>query len=178
MSFKQAFIAELKFESDKTRKVLERIPMDKADWKPHAKSMSIGRLSTHTAELFDFITTILTTDELNFATRDYKPHTAANSEELLSIADTKLREALKALEAADDAEFDKMWTMRNGDHIIFTMPIFTMPKKVAIRNLAFNHQYHHRGQLTVYLRLLDVPVPGVYGPSADETFAPAAASLK
>jgi uncharacterized damage-inducible protein DinB len=164
MAIKDAFIAELKHESSLTRKILERVPLDKKDWKPHEKSMTIGRLATHIAETMHWTTAIVKADEFDFAA-DPAPvrHTAASSEELLSIFDKNLAEALESLSQADDETMNKIWSIKRGDQVIMASP-----KKVAIRGWAFSHLIHHRGQLSVYLRLLDVPVPGMYGPTADE----------
>jgi uncharacterized damage-inducible protein DinB len=171
MSQKHALIAELKMEAASTRKMLERVPTDKNEWRPHEKSMKLGTLATHIAELPGWTTMVLNTDELNFATFDHKVVTAASSEELTARHDEHVNKAVASLEHASDEEFEKMWTMRNGDHVIFTLP-----KKVVIRSFAYNHVYHHRGQLSAYLRLLNIPVPGMYGPSYDEMPAPAAAA--
>lgn len=164
MAIKDAFIAELKFESSLTRKMLERTPMDKKDWKPHEKSMSLGRLATHIAETVHWVTSIARMDVFDFA-KDYpfKPESAASSGELINRFETHLKEAFSDLEGMSDGDFDKIWTVKNGEQVMFQTP-----KKVAVRGWAFSHLIHHRGQLSVYLRLLDVPVPGMYGPSADE----------
>lgn len=163
MSQKQALIAELKMEAANTRKILERVPSEKNDWKPHAKSMSLGRLATHVAEIPSWVTTALATDELDFAKSPYESHVAASREELLGILDKNLAEGIQTLENTDEAEYEKMWSMRNGEQVYFTLP-----KKVVLRTFAYSHNFHHRAQLGVYLRLLDVAVPGMYGPTADE----------
>jgi uncharacterized damage-inducible protein DinB len=163
MSLNRSLIAELQQEAANTRKMLERVPTEKNDWQPHNKSMKMGRLATHIAELSGWTTMIMETDELNFANFDYKPVMAATSEELLAKHDESLAQAIASLEKMTDADFDKMWTMRNGDHVHFVLP-----KKAVLRSWAYSHLYHHRGQLSVYLRMLDIPVPGMYGPSADE----------
>ncbi len=168
MSLNKSLIAELQNEAANTRKMLERVPVDKNDWKPHKKSMELGRLARHVADLPSWITVTLTTDELDFAKFEYKPHMAATNEELVSILDTMVQKATETLENASEEEFNKMWTLRNGDHVILTLP-----KKAVLRSFALSHMYHHRGQLSVYLRLLDVPVPGMYGPSADDMPSPA-----
>jgi len=169
MSKKIAFIAELQNEAASSRKMLERVPTDKNDWAPHEKSMKLGRLSTHVAELPGWVAMAVNADELDFLKMDYKPLTNPTQEELLALHDENVRKATEALENASDEVFEQMWTLRRGDHIIFTMP-----KKVVLRSMAFNHMVHHRGQLSVYLRLLDVPVPGMYGPSADDKAVPVA----
>lgn len=164
MSIKDAFIAELKFESSLTKKMLEKVPMDKRDWKPHERSMSLGRLATHIAQTTHWVTSVAHIDDFDFR-KDY-PFTstsAANNEELLGIFQTNLDAALEDLSNMSDEDFNKTWIVRNGEQVLFQIP-----KKVAVRGWAFSHMIHHRGQLSVYLRLLEVPVPGMYGPSADE----------
>ena len=163
MSYNMGLIAELKMEAASTKKMLERVPVEKNDWKPHDKSMKMGRLATHVAELPGWIAMTMNTDELDLGAMDYKPVMATSTEDMISRLDENVNKALGALENAKDEDFDKMWTLRNGAHVIFTMP-----KKAVIRSMAFSHHYHHRGQLSVYLRLLDIPVPGMYGPSADD----------
>lgn len=165
MSLNKSLIAELKMEAGNTRKMLERVPVNNAEWAPHGKSTKIGRLATHVADTPGWITTILSSGEFNIATDKFGKGiaVASSGEELLAIHDETIAKATESLENATDEDFEKMWTFRAGDHVIFTLP-----KKVAIRTLALNHFIHHRGQLSVYLRLNDVPVPGMYGPSADE----------
>jgi uncharacterized damage-inducible protein DinB len=164
MSRNEALIAELKHESAMTKKMLERVPLDKKDWKPHDKSMTLGRLATHVAEIPHWASDIIHIDDFDF-TKHYKSGgTAASQEELIKIFQEKLDKAIADLEKMDDESFNKIWTVRSGDQVYYTLP-----KKVAVRGWAFSHLYHHRGQLSVYLRLLDVPVPGMYGPSADES---------
>ena len=166
MSYNKGLIAELQMEAASTKKMLERVPVDKNDWKPHEKSMKMGRLATHVAELPGWIAMTMGTDELDLSKMDYKPVMPNTTEELTANLDANVNKAVAALENAKDEDFDKMWTLRNGDHVIFTMP-----KKAVIRSMAYSHHYHHRGQLSVYLRLLDIPVPGMYGPSADDVRA-------
>ena len=166
MSHNKGLIAELKMEAAATRKMLEHVPTDKNDWKPHEKSMKLGNLAAHVADLPVWIVFTMNADELDLSKMDYKPNIATSTADLLANLDTKVDQAMAALEKASDEDFDKMWTLRNGEHVIFSMP-----KKVVIRSMALSHHYHHRGQLSVYLRLLDVHVPGMYGPSADEMAA-------
>ena len=163
MSMNQGLIAELKMETASTKKMLERVPTDKNDWKPHTKSMKLGNLANHVAELPGWIAMTMATDELDLSTMDYKPTIPTTSAELTGKLDENVNKAVAALEAAKDEDFGKMWTLRNGAHVIFSMP-----KIAVIRSMAYSHHYHHRGQLSVYLRLLDIPVPGMYGPSYDE----------
>ncbi len=161
-SLNQALIMELQYEAGSTRKMLEKVPMDKADWKPHEKSMTLARLTAHVAELSGWVTMTMNTSELDFATFDYKPYIPTTTEELLAFHDKSVADAVASLEKASMEDFMQMWTMRRGEQVFFTLP-----KMAVLRTWAYNHMVHHRGQLSVYLRLLDVPVPGMYGPSAD-----------
>lgn len=163
MAYKDALIAELKYESELTRKMLERVPIEKGSWRPHDKSMTLDRLATHVAEIPHWISRIITVDDWDFVVRGFSNLKAQSSEELMQIFNDKLQQAIADLEAMKDEDFNKMWIVRRGDQMRREMP-----KKVAIRGWGFSHLIHHRGQLSVYLRLLDVPVPGMYGPSADE----------
>ena len=167
MTINQSLIAELQMESASTRKMLERVPTEKNAWKPHEKSMALGNLAAHVADLPGWISMTLTTDGLDLATIDYKPMIAETAEELVAHLDKQVSGAVAALENSSPEEFHKMWTLRNGEHVIFSLP-----KIAVLRGSALNHIVHHRGQLSVYLRMLDVPVPGMYGPSADERMAP------
>jgi uncharacterized damage-inducible protein DinB len=171
MSQSKALIAELQMEAANTRKMLENVPTDKNDWKPHEKSMKLGNLANHVAELPGWVEMIVGADELDLSKMDYKPVISTTTEELVGKLDAHVNKAVAALEGAQDEDFDKMWTLRNGAHVIFSLP-----KKVVIRSMAYSHHYHHRGQLSVYLRLLDVHVPGMYGPSYDDGKAMAAAA--
>jgi uncharacterized damage-inducible protein DinB len=162
MSISDSLLPEFDMEMANTRRALERVPMDKATWQPHPKSMTLGRLAIHLAELPGWATTTVTTDELDFAS-GYNPTKAETTQELLALFDKNVAAARAALAGAGDEAWHKPWTLRNGEHVIFTMP------KIAVhRGFVMNHIVHHRGQLTVYLRLNDVPVPSLYGPSADE----------
>ncbi len=122
MSYNQGLIAELKMEAANTRKMLERVPVDKNDWKPHEKSMKLGNLANHVADLPGWISMTMTTDGLDLATMDYKPVIPTSTEELTGKLDENVNKALAALENASDADFDKMWTLRKGEHVMFTMP--------------------------------------------------------
>ena len=165
MAVKDAFIAELKHETLLTKKMLERVPVtDKQGWRPHEKSMSLGRLATHIAQTLKWISNIRNIDDFDFAKDfNFKLNVAATEEELLQLFQTNLDNAISDLSAMTDDDFNKIWTVRRGEQIMMQLP-----KKVAIRGWAFSHHIHHRGQLSVYLRLLNVPVPGMDGPSADE----------
>ena len=165
MAIKDAFIAELKHESSLTKKMLEKVTMEKKYWQPHEKSMSIGRLAVHVAELAAWVTFILTTEGLDFFKWKNEPFQPKSTEDLLTYFDQTVETALNPLEAASDENLMKYWTLRKGDHTIFSLP-----RIAAIRSMAISHLIHHRGQLSVYLRLQNVSVPGMYGPSADESF--------
>jgi uncharacterized damage-inducible protein DinB len=170
MALNQALIAELQQEAANTHKLLERVPAEHMDWQPHAKSMSLTRLATHIAELPGWITMALNTHELDLGARDYKPNMAKTAEELIAIHNKNVAGAKEALSNATDEQLAEPWTLRQGDHVIFTLP-----KVAVIRSAAMNHMIHHRGQLSVFLRLLDVPLPGIYGPTRDEMDMMAAA---
>jgi len=159
----QSFIAELKHEAASTKRILERVPEGKFDWKPHEKSMTLGRLGTHVAELPGFLNSILTMDDFDFAKGHYKPSLAKTPEELINVFQQKLDEVVQTLQNTSDEQMQANFTLRSGDHVIAKLP-----RMVAVRSMALNHIIHHRGQIAVYLRLLDIPVPGMYGPSADE----------
>jgi uncharacterized damage-inducible protein DinB len=164
MSTKQALLAELASESASTRKLLERVPAEHFGWKPHERSMTLQRLATHIAEIPGWTTRAVELDE--FDVMNNKPGLAGSVEELLSIHDASVRRATELLTNTEETAFVKPFALKRGGNVIFELP-----KAAVIRSLASNHLYHHRGQLTVYLRLLDVPLPGIYGPSADEMIA-------
>ncbi len=163
MSMNQALLIELDMEAGRTRTMLERVPDGKFDWKPHDKSYSLGALASHIAEIPNWMDATLNMDELDFETFEYKPPVATNNAELLQIFDECIAKAREHLQNATDEQLMSDWTMRMGDKIFFTVP-----KIGVVRDFIFNHTVHHRGQLSVYLRLNDVPLPGIYGPTADE----------
>src|ERR1044072_732576 len=158
-----AMINEFTHEAANTRKMLERVPIEKQDYRPHDKSMKLCRLAVHVAELPAWITLALNTDGLDFATWRHKPLEPKDNAELLQHFDENVEKALENLRTANPEDMMKPWTMRKGVHVFVTMPTAGV-----IRCFAINHMIHHRGQLSVYLRLNDVPVPGMYGPSADD----------
>ncbi len=159
---KENLLAEIQNEAKSTRKLLEHIPDESLKWQPHEKSMTLDRLGSHVAELFGWVSLIMDSDELDFAKFDYKPPVIRNNKDIIDIFETGLKKAIESLEKVNDEDFKKMWTMKNGD-----ITYFSQPKELTIRSFALSHLYHHRGQLTVYLRLLNVPVTNVYGPTAD-----------
>lgn len=162
-SISSALIAEMEHEAAVARKCLERVPAEKFDWKPHEKSMAFGALAVHVAEMFGWTPVTLQQPELDFAKFDYQPYKPATNEDLLEYFDKNVAEALETLRNTSDETYMENWTMRNGDTIYFTMP-----KVATMRSFVMNHIVHHRGQLSVYLRLNDIPVPSIYGPTADE----------
>jgi uncharacterized damage-inducible protein DinB len=158
----KSFLKELEQESIGTRKMLALVPADKADWKPHKKSMKLKDLATHLADLPTWITMAITTDELDFSTSPYSPADCNGGEELVKYFDKNVEEAKDQLNKNDDSILEKTWTLRNGDAIYMQLT-----KLETIRH-SYCQMVHHRAQLGVYLRLLNIPIPGVYGPSADE----------
>ncbi len=162
MSITENLIREMDREAISTRKMLERIPNDKYDWKPHPKNMTIRELATHLAELPTWIKLVLTTSELDFAVTPYEPVPLHNTSELLSFFDEALLEGKSHLAMAQPDDFVPIWTMKNGAEIYSSDP-----KEEVIR-MVYCQIVHHRAQLGMYLRLLNIPIPGCYGPSADE----------
>ncbi|MGD9564070.1 MAG: DinB family protein [Pyrinomonadaceae bacterium] len=158
-----ALIAEMEQEAKVTRTCLERVPADKFDWKPHEKSMEFGKLAVHIAEMFSWTPATLQHSELDFAKFDYKPYEPATTDDLVEYLDKNVAEAIDVLRNTSDEQFMDTWTMRNGETVYFTLP-----KVAVMRSFVMNHIIHHRGQLSVYLRLNDIAVPSIYGPSADE----------
>ena len=156
------FEKQLKEEADKTRSMLKIIPEDKYDWQPHPKSMSITRLATHIAELPSWIPLGIKTDVLDFSVGDYKPTLIRDNKALMNLFEENQKSALDALSNTTDEYLQNNWTMRDGDQIFFTIT-----KEDVIR-MAISQTIHHRAQLGVFLRLLNIPIPGSYGPSADE----------
>jgi uncharacterized damage-inducible protein DinB len=162
MAIKDAFLPEFDSEMATTRKVIERVPEGKYDYKPHEKSMSIGQLASHIAEMPGWATMGITMDSLDLAS-GYKPFLAGSTAELLEVFDKNVAGARSSIAGASDETFMKNWSLKSGDKTLMTMP-----KVAVVRVFMLNHVIHHRGQLSVYLRLNDVPVPSIYGPSADE----------
>lgn len=162
-SIADTLFADLEPELARTRKALERYPAQDAGWRPHEKSMPIGRLAVHLATLPGFAKSILEGDELDFAANPYTPPAFSSAADLVAIFDETARSIRPVVAAADAAALDRPWTLRAGDHVILTGR-----KADLIRELMISHMIHHRAQLGVYYRLLGVPVPRTYGPSADE----------
>ena len=156
------FLKEMEQEAQTTRKMLERIPDDRYDWQPHAKSMTIRRLATHIANLPTWVTMALTTDELDFANNPYQEDIITNTADLMTYFNTCLADGKSQLVPENEALLNNPWTLRNGEQIYSVSP------KHEVIRMTFSQIVHHRAQLGVYLRLLDIPIPGSYGPSADE----------
>ena len=162
MSQIEALLKEMKQEAETTRKMLSRVPNDKYDWQPHEKSMSIRRLATHLAELPSWVSMTLTTSELDFAANPYTLPAIDKTQDLLEYFESNLKDGTSHLEKATEKDLEPNWTLRNGDTIYSVRP------KAEVLRMTFCQIVHHRAQLGVYLRLLNVPIPGSYGPSADE----------
>jgi uncharacterized damage-inducible protein DinB len=163
MSIGKLLAGELQHEAISTRKLLERVPQDKLAWKPHEKSMTLARLAQHVAEIPEWTKATILSDELDFAKTPYTPPEITSTKQITDIFDKSFKESIEILEKTSDEEFMKNWTLKNGEQVYFTMP-----KAGVMRGFVMSHLIHHRGQLSVYLRLLDVPIPSIYGPSADE----------
>ncbi|MDA8016748.1 MAG: DinB family protein [Thermoanaerobaculia bacterium] len=157
----QAFIQELEQETVATRRLLERLPADRLDWRPHPKSMSLGQLALHVAEGPASVAEIAKVDEAPLP--NFGQESATSPEHAVEALEESTKKAKEILAGFDDDSMAATWrVVHEGNEVM------AMPRVGLIRSILLNHWYHHRGQLTVYLRLLDVPLPSVYGPSADE----------
>lgn len=158
----EPFVAEFTREMASTRRLLERIPNEHWAWRPHPKSTPLGDLARHVVDIATWPYAIVTADKLDFLQADGRtpPSTTA---ELLAAFDASVAASEAALRATTDDVMQGSWSAVVGDHVIFTRP-----RPGVLRSFSLNHLYHHRGQLTVYLRLLDVPLPSIYGPTADD----------
>jgi uncharacterized damage-inducible protein DinB len=166
MAIRDSILPEFDYEMATTRKVLERVPEGNPDWKPHQKSMTISRLAGHVAELAGWAKTCIVQDSLDFRPVGgpvFQPTVMASRKQLLEVFDKNVAESRAAIAGASDEEFMKTWTLLSAGK-----QVLAMPKIAVLRSFAMNHTIHHRGQLTVYLRMNNVPVPSIYGPSGDE----------
>ena len=166
MKLNEMLLPEFDQEMALTRKTLERIPEDKFDWKPHEKSMPLGRLAGHLAEMLGWTGETIRKDSLDLAppgAPPMRPAVVKTRKEVLDLFDKNKADARAALEKATDDHLLKSWSLLMGGKTLMTMP-----RMVVIRNFVMNHMIHHRAQLGVYLRLNNIPVPAIYGPSADE----------
>jgi uncharacterized damage-inducible protein DinB len=158
----QQLVKEMEQEAHTTRKMLSVVPDDKYFWKPHEKSMSIQQLATHIAELPGWVNMTLKTSELDFASNPYKASTITKTKDLLAFFEKTLAEAKADLSNAKEADLLPNWTLRNGEEI------YSISTKAEVIRMTYCQIVHHRAQLGVYLRLLNIPIPGSYGPSADD----------
>jgi uncharacterized damage-inducible protein DinB len=166
----QALTNELEREAGSTRRLLERIPADQLDWQPHPKSMTLGQLALHLASIPGNISRLARLDGFDASTANFAPASPPDAEALLATLESSLADARSFLDGLDEEAAAAPWRLSAGER-----EVFTLPRAEVVRTLMLNHWYHHRGQLAVYLRLLDVPVPVIYGRSADENpFAAAA----
>jgi uncharacterized damage-inducible protein DinB len=165
MPITDALLPEYDHEMATTRRLLDRVPEAEFAWKPHDKSMSLGQLSGHLANIPMWCSAVLDASFFDLATAgdDARPKEPASRKALLEDFDRKVAAARGSLANRTDAELLAPWTLRSGDH-----EIFTLPRVSAVRSFVMNHSIHHRGQLSVYLRLRNVPIPPIYGPTADE----------
>lgn len=164
MSIIQLLLTEMEQEAAITRKMLPLIPDDKHDWKPHEKSMTLKQLAVHIAEIPGWVETIINTEVLDFEAETYTPAPVNNNKELLTLFEKSVVDSKAVLEKSNDKDIlNKTWTMRSGKTVLMSMT-----KYEAIRH-SFAQEIHHRAQLGVYLRLLNIPLPGSYGPSADDS---------
>ena|SRR2546425_1957849 len=160
MTIAESLLPEFDQEMATTRRLLERVPSDKAAWRPHPKSFPLGHLAQLVARMPGWLTSMLRNTEINLATSP--GYSFETTPSLLAEFDRNVREARAALASAKDADFTVPWSLKHGDHVIMTMP------RSAVVRTHINHLVHHRGQLSVYLRMNDVPLPSIYGPTADE----------
>ena len=165
MTFAESLLPEFDHEMKTTRSLLERVPDERAAWKPHGKSMSLGQLAIHVASLNRFAVSAIRDDEFDFLspTAPKFPSWESTAQTLRTF-DALRDEARAAIAGASDDALARPWTLRAGERVVMTMP-----RRVILRTLVMNHVVHHRGQLSVYLRLNDVPLPSIYGPTADES---------
>ena len=161
MTATAAIIQELEQEAATTRRLLERVPNDKLGWKPHDKSMSLGQLALHVATVPGVVSGVASQNP--FPVPEFNQPAATSADELIPALDASVDEAKKTLAGFDEAALAETWRLVDGEQ-----ELMAVPRGAVLRTIMLNHWYHHRGQLSVYLRLLDVPLPSIYGPSADE----------
>ncbi|MFC5406477.1 DinB family protein [Cohnella soli] len=160
---KALVVGDVMHEWAGTRRLLENVPDEHLGWRPHAKSFALGELATHLVNLLNWQLSILRDPGIDLAITSSRRSALTSREALLGEFDTNIRELDRALDAIDETALSSDWTLRRGDTIMVVQP-----KAIAFRTMGMSHMVHHRAQLGVYLRLLDQPVPGVYGPTADE----------
>jgi uncharacterized damage-inducible protein DinB len=161
LSIAKTLLSELDQEMPTTRRLLERVPTDKGPWKPHEKSFPLGHLAQLVATMPGWLTMTVRSDHLDLAA-GANQYSFQTTESLLEQFDRHVAEARDAIAASKEEDYQQPWSLKMRDHVIFTLP------RAAVMRQNINHLVHHRGQLTVYLRLIDVPLPSIYGPTADE----------
>jgi uncharacterized damage-inducible protein DinB len=165
MGMREGFINEFDHETGTTRKILERVPADKVDWKPHDTSMPMGRLAGHIAEMIGFGALIFQGDSFDFMAggAPSQPTVMTSQKQLLELFDKNAAAMREAVKNASDEDLAKTWTLLAGGKTVFSLP-----RIAVLRTMILNHVIHHRGQLSVYLRMNQVAIPSIYGPSGDE----------
>lgn len=158
------FIEELKSEAASTRRLLERVPQDHLDFRPHEKSFNLGGLASHIADSIGWAVPTCQMDHFVFDSENWKPWQGDSTAAIVARLDETLAQALEVLAGVSDDDLQTTWTMSDSLGNVF----LSMPRGQVLRLMILSHLIHHRGQLTVYLRMLDVPLPAIYGPSADE----------
>lgn len=162
MTIIEILLKEIEQEAQTTRKFLKLIPEDKFEWRPHPKSMNLQQLTTHIAELPAWITMAITTDGLDFATVPYEPSKIDNTTDLLEFFEQSYADGRAHLETFDEAKLSEKWMLCHGENVLADM------NRYETIRVSISQTIHHRAQLGVFLRLLDIPIPGSYGPSGDE----------
>lgn len=164
MAIKDALLPEFDHEMGTTRRVLERVPLSEGQWKPHTKSMTLGDLAAHIVEIPAWVGSMIESSSFDVTSNpDYKRATYASTASLLSAFDQNVAKARAKIASKSDAELMETWSLKSGEKVLFSLP-----KVGVLRSFLMNHLIHHRGQLSVYIRLKNVPVPSIYGPSADD----------
>jgi uncharacterized damage-inducible protein DinB len=163
MSIAEPIVAELQHEAATTRRLLERVPEQDFGWKPHEKSMTLGRLAGHIAELPDWGRVTLDQDEFDVAGGGYRPPSPARTAELVQAFDANIARMVESLKRQTDQRMMAVWRLKKAGQVLIEQPRVAM-----LRTMVLSHLIHHRGQLSVYLRLRNVPLPSIYGPTADE----------
>ncbi len=163
MNMIDPILAELAHEAATTRRLLERLPADRLTWQPHQKSMTLGRLAGHVAESPGRISAILEPEEFDFAVGGMTPHTATSASDAISVFEQGVAQATERLKKFSNERLLAIWRLKRGGKLLLEIP-----RMGAVRSVLMNHLIHHRGQLSVSLRLQNVPIPSIYGPSADE----------
>jgi uncharacterized damage-inducible protein DinB len=163
MSIAQSFIAEMQHEAASTLRLFEALPDNLPDFKPHEKSMTLSLLASHVAELPSWAVETMTLEVMDFAKMDYVPKDFKTKKELIDFHNESVKAGIETLQKCKDEDFFVNWSMQTGDNVHFTLP-----RAVVMRSFVMNHIVHHRAQMTVYMRMLGIKLPGMYGPTADE----------